>query len=89
MTLELSGIEIAEENENGRFSYAEPNYGGSWTVFRAHENGQGLKSIAAELVDRERGIIRSAVFRFIEHGRRTPVNRMQAENKLRGELGLL
>ena len=89
MALQLPGIEIAEENENGRFSYAEPNYGGSWTVFRTVENGQGAESIAAELISREQGVIDTAIFRCLERGRRVPMNRIQVENILRGELGLL
>ncbi|MDD5103391.1 MAG: hypothetical protein PHX93_03240 [Candidatus Peribacteraceae bacterium] len=89
MAYEILGMAIEEENALGRFSFAEPNYGGTLTVFRSIENGHGPVSLAAELVSREQGVIRSTVFCFLRNGRRTPVNRMQAENALRKELDLL
>jgi len=89
MAIELQGIRINEEDANGKFCFAEPIYGGSWTIFRTHENGRGLESLSAEIVDRERGTIRTAIFRFIEGNRRVPMNRLQAENALRRELGIL
>lgn len=72
MAYELLGIAIEEENALGRFSFAEPNYGGTLTVFRSVENGHGPISLAAELVSREQGVIRSAVFRFLKNGRVRP-----------------
>lgn len=89
MAIELSGISIAEKNENGTFSFAEPNPDKTWTIFRTVENGQGTESTTAELIAREQGVIRTAVFRYMQGGRRIRANRLQAENTLRRELGLL
>lgn len=105
MTYEIKGMGIEETNERGRFAFAEPLYGGKWAVFRILQNGQGPKSMAAELLNSDGEVLKTASLPMAmtqkDDGDEIddtdlscpPLTvrflQMQTENMLRGKLGLL
>ncbi|MDD5026786.1 MAG: hypothetical protein PHH13_05460 [Candidatus Peribacteraceae bacterium] len=82
-------MEFQMKTDLGRFAFAEPNYGGTWTVFRIHENGRGPDALSAELIDAQGAVIQQATFPYFQGRERIRANQMQAENALRKTLGLL
>jgi len=93
------GFECDIENQHGKFKFAEPvslsksrfpepgdNKG--WVVFR-QKNGEGPETYSAELIDKTKCVIRTAVHSNLYRGEVIRFSWIQIHKKLMQELGLI